>query len=99
MLSRERKDVPSGNVACIPVSAAPIQLGASLRALARPAAELPRGRHALLHAALEKHADRLDKFTEEYFAFFQRLKQLGIRGMIAVSTDDPDLFEPPDDEE
>lgn len=56
-------------------------------------------RRALLHAALEEYADRLDEFTEEYFEFFRRLRQLGIRGMLAVSTDDPDLFEPPDDEE
>ena len=56
-------------------------------------------RSKLLHAALEKYADRLDEFTKEYLAFFQRLDQLGIRGMIAVSTDDPDLLKPPDDEE
>jgi transcriptional regulator with XRE-family HTH domain len=48
-------------------------------------------RKELLLAMLAEHADALDEAADEFGAFFDRLRQIGIRGLLAEKANDPDL--------
>jgi transcriptional regulator with XRE-family HTH domain len=48
-------------------------------------------RREMLLALLAEHADGVDEAAEEIGAFFDHLRQVGIRGLLAEKADDPDL--------
>ena len=48
-------------------------------------------RKEMLLALLAEHADRVDEAADELGAFFDHLRQVGIRGLIAEKADDPEL--------
>jgi transcriptional regulator with XRE-family HTH domain len=48
-------------------------------------------RKELLLAMLAEHADSLDEAADEFGAFFDRLRQIGIRGLMAEKANDADL--------
>jgi transcriptional regulator with XRE-family HTH domain len=48
-------------------------------------------RKELLLAMLAEHADSLDEAADEIGAFFDRLRQIGIRGLLAEKANDPEL--------
>jgi hypothetical protein len=48
-------------------------------------------RKEMLLALLAAHADGVDEAAEEIGAFFDHLRQVGIRGLLAEHADDPDL--------
>lgn len=50
-------------------------------------------RKEILLALLAEHADRLDDTAEEMGAFFDHLRQVGIRGLVAEKLHDPDYSE------
>lgn len=51
-------------------------------------------RKELLLAMLDQHADRLDHVADEMGAFFDHLRQVGIRGFVAEKTNDDDFARP-----
>lgn len=48
-------------------------------------------RKEILLALLAEHADRVDEAADEIGKFFDHLRQVGIRGLLAEKADDPDL--------
>lgn len=52
-------------------------------------------RKELLLALLAEHADRVDTAADEIGAFFDHLRQVGIRGLLAEKANDPDLAHAP----
>jgi transcriptional regulator with XRE-family HTH domain len=48
-------------------------------------------RKELLLAMLAEHADSVDEAADEIGAFFDRLRQIGIRGLLAEKANDPEL--------
>jgi transcriptional regulator with XRE-family HTH domain len=48
-------------------------------------------RKELLVAMLAEHADSVDEAADEIGAFFDRLRQIGIRGLLAEEANDPEL--------
>jgi transcriptional regulator with XRE-family HTH domain len=48
-------------------------------------------RKEMLLALLAEHADRVDKAADEIGMFFDHLRQVGIRGLLAEKANDPDL--------
>jgi transcriptional regulator with XRE-family HTH domain len=48
-------------------------------------------RKEMLLALLAEHADRVDEAADEIGAFFDRLREVGIRGLLAEKANDPDL--------
>jgi hypothetical protein len=48
-------------------------------------------RKELLLAMLAEHADSVDEAADEIGAFFDRLRQIGIRGLLAEEANDPEL--------
>jgi transcriptional regulator with XRE-family HTH domain len=52
-------------------------------------------RKELLLALLVEHADGVDAAADEIGAFFDHLRQVGIRGLLAEKADDPDLAHAP----
>ena len=48
-------------------------------------------RKEVLLALLDDHADRLDKAADELGTFFDHLRQVGIRGLVAERTNDSDF--------
>jgi transcriptional regulator with XRE-family HTH domain len=52
-------------------------------------------RKDLVLAMLDDHADRLDKAADELGAFFDHLRQVGIRGYVAEHTNDDDFARTP----
>jgi hypothetical protein len=52
-------------------------------------------RKQLVLALLDNRADRLDKAADELGAFFDHLRQVGIRGYLAEHTNDDDFAKPP----
>ncbi|MGQ0631792.1 MAG: helix-turn-helix domain-containing protein [Sporichthyaceae bacterium] len=52
-------------------------------------------RKEMLLALLDDHADRLDATAEEMGAFFDHLRQVGIRGLVAEKLNDSDYVIPP----
>ncbi len=52
-------------------------------------------RKEMLLALLAQHADSVDEAAEEIGAFFDHLRQVGIRGLLAETADDPDLANAP----
>ena len=61
----------------------------------RTLADYPTRRKALLLAMLDSHADNLDRAADDMGAFFDHLRQIGIRGYVAEHTNDPDYATPP----
>jgi hypothetical protein len=52
-------------------------------------------RKKMLLALLAEHADRVDEAADELGAFFDHLRQVGIRGLLAEKANDPDLAHAP----
>jgi hypothetical protein len=57
-------------------------------------------RKQMLLALLDQYADSVDNAAEEIGAFFDHLRQVGVRGLVAEHLDDPDyVYQPtPGDE-
>ncbi len=51
-------------------------------------------RKEMLLALLDEHADRLDATAEEMGAFFDHLRQVGVRGLVAEKLNDADFIAP-----
>ncbi len=60
----------------------------------RTLADYPTRRKELLLAMLDRHADNLDAAADELGAFFDHLRQVGIRGFVAEKAYDPEYFLP-----
>jgi transcriptional regulator with XRE-family HTH domain len=60
----------------------------------RTLADYPTRRKELLLAMLDRHADNLDAAADELGQFFDRLRQVGIRGFVAEKVNDPDYVRP-----
>ena len=60
----------------------------------RTLSDYPTRRKELLLAMLDSHADRLDSAADEMGAFFDHLRQVGIRGYVAEKTNDRDFTVP-----
>ncbi len=52
-------------------------------------------RKEMLVALLAEHADQVDAAAEEIGAFFDHLRQVGLRGLLAEKSNDPDLAQVP----
>jgi transcriptional regulator with XRE-family HTH domain len=53
-------------------------------------------RKQLLLALLAQHADRLDEAADELGTFFDHLRQVGVRGLVAEHLNDADYYATPD---
>ena len=60
----------------------------------RTLADYPTRRKELLLAMLDRHADNLDAAADELGAFFDHLRQVGIRGFVAEKANDPEYLPP-----
>jgi transcriptional regulator with XRE-family HTH domain len=60
----------------------------------RTLADYPTRRKELLLAMLDTHADNLDRAADEMGAFFDHLRQIGIRGFVAEKVNDADYARP-----
>jgi transcriptional regulator with XRE-family HTH domain len=61
----------------------------------RTLADYPTRRKEMLLAMLDSHADNLDRAADEMGAFFDHLRQVGIRGFVAEKVNDRDYAIPP----
>jgi hypothetical protein len=52
-------------------------------------------RKQLLLALLDDYTDEVDRTAEELGAFFDHLRQVGVRGLVAEALNDPDYQLPP----
>lgn len=53
-------------------------------------------RKELLLSLIDRHGDELDRAAQELGGFFDRLRQLGIRGFLAANANDADFASPPE---
>jgi transcriptional regulator with XRE-family HTH domain len=60
----------------------------------RTLADYPTRRKEMLLAMLDSHADNLDRAADEMGAFFDHLRQVGIRGFVAEKVNDTDYARP-----
>ena len=51
-------------------------------------------RKEMLLALLDQYTDRVDKAADELGAFFDHLRLIGVRGLVAEHLDDPDFQDP-----
>ena len=58
-------------------------------------ASYPERRKQMLLALLDQYADSVDDAAEEIGAFFDHLRQVGVRGLVAERLDDPDYVYQP----
>lgn len=61
----------------------------------RQLGDYPTRRRELLLAMLERHGDDLDAAADELGAFFDHLRQVGVRGFVAEKTQDAGYLAPP----
>lgn len=53
-------------------------------------------RKQMLLALLDEYTDRVDQAAEEIGAFFDHLRLVGVRGLVAEHLSDPDYQNPPE---
>jgi hypothetical protein len=61
----------------------------------RPARQERQRRKQVLLALLDQHGDGVDKAADELSAFFDHLRLIGVRGLVAEQLSDADYQSPP----